>query len=496
MPEVDPRRLSQVINYIKDLIESKLAKKTFWLKVELSNINFHNSGHCYLDLVENLDGITIAQCKGSIWATNLLNIKNELGNDFSNILKKGGEILCKAEVNFHQVHGLSINIIEVDKYFALGELERKMQETLKKLMDEGLLNSNKLHVLPIVVQKIAIIGSVGTSGHTDFLKQLDKNEYGYRYYVENFNCLVQGDKAATEIINQLSALEKSSFDVVVLIRGGGSKLDLEVFNSYDLGKKIALHSKPILTGIGHETDVSIADIVSNQHFKTPSALGAYFVSKTRNFETNILNTFNKIITFHDEFMLRQNHRIRHCATIFKTTSISYTRLRRGDLHMIGNRLIAVVKNKLAKENQFNHLAKQDIKNYSLKSLNFRQNRLDEISKLVPLHSHRMIGSKKDSSKFQCDILQVYLKNNLSKQTNFLNHAELLLASYHPDKVLDRGYSISRKEGKVITISTNLNKGDELEVELIDRKIRTSIISIQNKKQSIWKTLLTKMQLKS
>lgn len=495
MPEVKHRTLFQVINYIKTLIDSQLANKSFWLKVEVSNVNFHNSGHCYLDLVENKDGITIAKCNARIWSYNIQSIRNELGSDFNNILKKGGEILCYVEVEFNQVYGLQIIISRVDKYFAIGELERKKQETFKKLEAEKLIEKNKVHRIPIVIQKIAVVGSPGTSGHTDFLKQLQNNEYGYIFDIQNFPCQVQGEKAENEIIQKLDHLNTLQFDVIVLIRGGGSKLDLEVFNSYELAKRIALHNKPILTGIGHETDISIADLVANQYFKTPSALGAFIVSRNHNFEVSVQNTYSKISSIYDSYMQRQNHRIKQCLTEFHSRSTSFTRLRRGNLHTTGNRIAAIIRDKIAKQKQFQHLARQTIHSSTHAKITSKQTRLVEISKLVSLQASRTIKAKEEKIKFYKEIAQLYIRSKLAKENDRLLHNGQFIDTYHPDNVLDRGFSITRRDGKIVDKSMKIKRGDEIEVELIDKIITASVTNV-NTKISKWKTLLTKVLQKN
>lgn len=191
MPEKRIYSLSEVIGYIKNVIDERLAGKRMWLRAELSNINFHRSGHVYIDLVETAKNQTLAQCRATIWAMQLREIRQELGEDFPNIVKKGAEILCAGEVVFHPVFGLSINITGIDRSFSLGELERKKQESLAKLEAKGLLDLQQERPLPTVIQRIAVVGSPGTSGHADFLKMLKRNEHGFDFRVTDFPCQVQ-----------------------------------------------------------------------------------------------------------------------------------------------------------------------------------------------------------------------------------------------------------------------------------------------------------------
>lgn len=487
MPERTIHTLSEVILYIKGVIDAGLAHKRFWLKAELSNINIHRSGHCYIDLVENEEGRTLAQCRANIWKPQLKAIKEDLAEDFSNIMKKGAEILCVGEVVFDPVYGLSINISRVDKSFALGELERKKQETLKKLQELNLLDKNKRHVLPVVIQKVAVVGSAGTSGHTDFMKMLQNNEHGFDFDIRTYSCAVQGDQVADEIIQRLESLQLEKCDAIVLIRGGGSKLDLEVFNSFELAKTIATHALPILTGIGHETDVSVADVVANQHFKTPSAVGSFIVDRAYQFDVRVSTAYHHIRKVYEQFMARQQHRLEQNAHTFRSESTSYTRLRRGELHMMANRIISGTRALLSDENEILKMAREQVATrpaYRFESERRNIKNLWQVSTLGI--SHKLKGGISETlhRKEMLASLAVQLlrreKENLRK---ILGMADL----YHPERTLERGYALARKDGHVIDKDTNLEKGDELEIELHDRKIIATFVEETKK----WKDLLTK-----
>ncbi len=495
MPEQNYRTLFQLTNYLKGLIDEKLLNKGFWLKAEISQINFSGGGHCYLELSENKDGQTIAKCSANIWRTNIQNIRYSLGEDFNNILKKGSEILCFVEVTFDNVYGLKINISDVDKTFALGELEKKKQETIKLLTEQGLINTNKQFSLPIVIQNIGIIGSPNTSGHTDFLTQLRKNEFGYEFNLTNYTCSVQGLKAEGEIINAISESLKAQHDIIVIIRGGGSKLDLEVFNSYDLSKSVALYPKAVLTGIGHETDTSVVDMVANTMLKTPSALAAYIVEKNREYEVKILRDYQEIRNiFSNKFQL-QKHRINQGLLNFKNSSISYTQLRRGALHKTGRRITAETNQILSNNKEQNSIISQNIKSEITTYFTARKNRQNEILQLCTVTSINKIEDNKSKINHSVELLDIYSKRTLTKHTEFILQAKNIIPIYHPDNTLKRGFSISRKQGEIIGQTTNLTTNDKLEIELVDKYINVSVINVKEKK-SKWKTLITKVLQKS
>ncbi len=483
------RTLYQVVNYLKGLIDAQLANKLFWLKAEISNIS-SKSGHYYLDLVENRDGKIIAQCRASIWSYSVSDIKNKLGSDFDNILKKGAEVLVYAEVRFSEVYGLQLVISDVDKSFALGELEKRKRETFERLRAEGLLELNKLHQLPVVLQRLAIIGSPNTSGHTDLLKQLMGNDFGYHYDIETFPCSVQGEKAELEIIEQLNKVGKLTFDAVIMVRGGGSKLDLEVFNAYRIGKVIAHLGIPVLTGIGHETDISIADLAANQYFKTPSAVGAFIVAKSREFDIRVQTLYSNIRQTYEYKLQIQKHRIQQGLLSFKNASISYTQLRRGSLHTVANRLFTSVRATIAAEQRHQQLAVQTIEAATSAIFAASRGRLEEVVSICDVKSRQVIDAHQRRIAHQCELLSLHCTSLLKKHRDILAYSGEVIELFHPDRTLERGYAIVRVNGTVVTPDVTLNTGDGIEIELIDKRIRATVIS-ESPKITKWKTLVTK-----
>lgn len=483
--------LSVVLKGIRKYLELRIKGKFFWLKVELANINFHNSGHCYLELAETKDGQSIAQCRGSIWRTNLVNIKQNLGNDFNNIIKKGNEILCFVEIQFTEQYGLNIIIKDIDINFNLGALEKKKQETIDRLKRENLLDKNKQHTLPIVIQKIAIIGSPETAGITDLKKQLDSNSYKYHFDYEIFSCLVQGEKAEAEIINRLKQLNNSTYDVIALIRGGGSKLDLEVFNSYNIAKEIALHNKPIFTGIGHETDLCVADLVANVYHKTPTALGSYIVERAHNFEVRVINSFNGIVEYKNRFLEDKKSRLKLNIQTLTSQSISITQLRRGDLHSKMNRIIADARQHINNENNNLLMGQELIKTNPLAFILTSRNNLKHTMELIQINSEGKIKQALDNFKQIMELIFSYSKQKIDDRLKYVDTVLRVIGIYHPNNILTKGYAIPRLDGQLI-LDQSIKENAELEIELLKRVL---IVSYKKDKHK-WKTSLMNRLLKN
>ena len=483
--------LSVILKGIREYLEQRIKGKSFWLKVELANINFHNSGHCYLELVETLNGQSIAQCRGSIWRSSLEAIKANLGNDFYNIIKKGNEILCYVEMQFTEQYGLNVIIRDIDINFNLGALEKKKQETIDRLKKEDLLTKNKQLPLPTVIQKIAIIGSPETAGITDLKKQLDNNSYQYHFDYEIFPCLVQGERAEAEIINRLKELNESKFDIIALVRGGGSKLDLEVFNSYNIAKEIALHKKPIFTGIGHETDLCVADLVANVYHKTPTALGSYIVERAHNFEVRVINSFNEVIEYKNRFLEDRKSSLKLNIQTLTSKSISITQLRRGDLHTKMNRLLAEARQQINIENNRLSIGQELIKTNPITFIMNSKNNLKHTMELMQINSEGRIKQALDNFKQTMGLILSYSKQKIEDRLNYVNNVLEVVGIYHPDNILSKGYAIPKMDGRLI-LNQPIMENTELEIELLKRIL---IVTYKRDKQK-WKTSLMNRLLKS
>lgn len=485
------RTLSQVLGYIEGLISEHLGSKRFWLKVEISKINIHSrSGHCYLELVETENNVTVAECSGTIWSSSLEQIRRDLGADWTNVLKQGSEVLCFVEMTFKKRYGLKVNILSVDKSFTLGELERKKQETLDELQRKGLLDRQKEHRLPLVVQSIALIGSPGTSGHMDFKKQLERNDYGYLYFVEEFRCSVQGDNAVTEIVSQLARIQTERYDLVAIVRGGGSRMDLEVFNSYDLAEKIALYRLPILTGIGHETDLCVSDIVSFQHFKTPTALGSAIVERTRKFDVQIQTNYSRIMELYNSKMMKCNHDVINYMEVLQNKAISYTRLKRGELHTQAGRIVRDTKQELSNQEDFLKAAKLILGSVPSDIIRLKMKEHKEWVTLAEQNITSLFKEHRTNTEHSFNMLDTLVNHYLRQEKNHITSITERVSVFDPDNMLKMGYAIVRQNGNVLKVGEEIRIGSKLEIELLDRTLVVTVASEKNKRK--WQKLVTKL----
>jgi exodeoxyribonuclease VII large subunit len=262
-----------------------------WVVAEISELNVNRNGHCYIELIEK-DVITdniISKARATIWAFTYRMLRPYFENTTGHQLSPGIKILVQVNIEFHELYGLSLNITDIDPNYTIGDLAQKKTEILKKLEDEGVLHMNKEISFPTVPQKIAIISSDSSAGYQDFINQLTNNSFEYKFYTKLFPAVMQGLQAEESIINSLEKIYEyeSFFDVVVIIRGGGSQSDLSCFNNYLLAANIAQFPLPVITGIGHDKDESIVDIVAYKKLKTPTAVAEFLIEKVSEFENNL-----------------------------------------------------------------------------------------------------------------------------------------------------------------------------------------------------------------
>ncbi len=283
----------------------------YWVRAEISEIRENANGHCYLELVEkdSSEKLIVAKTKAAIWADTYRMLKPYFKEETGQGLNVGLKILVEIAVNFHEVYGFNCVIRDIDPTFTLGDLARKRQETIRKLKEDGVWEMNKLLDLPEIASRIAVISSPSAAGYGDFLNQLQSNKKGYKFYVKLFPAVMQGDGAAASIIDALDKIYTYAdfFDVVVIIRGGGATTDMLAFDEYELADNCAQFPLPIITGIGHERDESIVDMVVHTRCKTPTAVAAFLIDKMAETEADLLILQNGILNRISEYLIQEKN---------------------------------------------------------------------------------------------------------------------------------------------------------------------------------------------
>lgn len=279
---------SQVANVIAHQFNAPL-----WITAEVAQYNVASNGHAYLELIEKdpKSGFTLARAKAMIYANRvwLVNETFQLGT--GQPLRAGLNIMVRVKVSMHPAYGYTLEVVDIEPAFTLGEMQRRRQEILQRLQDEGVMDINKSLPLPRPTQRIAVISADTAAGYGDFCHQLDHNEWGLCFYYHLFPARMQGEQTETSVIQALNHIYKyvELFDVVVIIRGGGSVVDLNSFDSYELALNIANFPLPVIVGIGHERDNTVLDEVAHTSVKTPTAAAAFLIENLAN-ELLLLNS--------------------------------------------------------------------------------------------------------------------------------------------------------------------------------------------------------------
>lgn len=328
--------LSELNKYIRQVIALNFSDH-IWIHAEISQIK-DSKGNIYIDLIEQ-DKSTekiLAKMHAMMLYRNVIFIKKKLGAIMHEVLQAGNEILIRIKVDYSEVYGLKLIIEDLDAGYTYGQVELKRKEILQRIEKEGFKHLNRRVTLPSVLQNIAIISSQNAAGYQDFIKQLTNNNNDYQFNATLFSSSVQGEKAVNEIIDQLRNIHQqtSNFDVIVIVRGGGSKFDLSAFDNYEIAKEVSNAKLPVLSGIGHDVDVSVLDIVSHTALKTPTAVADFIIEHNAVFESKLINLGERIRTSFIKFSHSQALNLSnleqklesHCRSNIRTEEIKITQM--------------------------------------------------------------------------------------------------------------------------------------------------------------------------
>ena len=281
---------------VRHTLESRF-NEPLWISAEISELKVNRSGHCYLNLVEKgaTDGAPRAEARAVIWRSAYTPMISMFEAATGATLRAGLRVLVRVMVSYHEIYGFSLQIIDLDPRYTLGEVERRRRETIARLQQDGVWDMNRELELSRPTLRIAIISSDTAAGYQDFMNELRRSIY--RFKTTLFRSLMQGDAAEESIISALHAIaeREEEFDVVTIIRGGGSTSDLALFDSYLIATHVAQFPLPIFSGIGHDKDISVVDMVAHTALKTPTAVATRLIEMA-DYEMSTIESFAADIT--------------------------------------------------------------------------------------------------------------------------------------------------------------------------------------------------------
>ncbi len=453
--QADALSLLELNTRIKDVIKAG-TEKTCWVIGEISEIKVNYSGHCYLELVQKdqeSDQI-IARNRATIWAATFRLVKPYFETTTGQSLVNGLGILVKVSVEFHEVYGLSLNILDIEPTYTVGELAVRKQKIIDRLTQEGVIEMNRELELPFLCRKIAVISSETAAGYGDFIHQLQHNVAGYKFYCRLFPAIMQGDEAEKSIISALDRIydHENFFDTVIIIRGGGSQADLSCFNSYWLAYHITQFPLPVLTGIGHEQDDSVVDIVAHTRLKTPTAVAEFLIDNMNRAEELLDEVANRIAVEAGLFLESRNDEL---ILTIKNIQLNL----KDNLNTIRSELIYC-----------NNL----LINHTRKIVHGKRLDLHRREVTVGVMAHKQIADRIVVIESYAHLLHreltYYFKKSEHELVSLFDRIRLL----NPQHVLKRGYSITFKDNKSLKDMDSLIEGDTIETLLYKGKIRSTI----------------------
>ena len=451
--------LSELNFRIREAIQDNFSEGC-WVVAEINEININRKGHCYLELIDKdvINNKITARARGTIWSFTYRMLKAYFESETGKGLERGIKILVKVNVQYHEQYGLSLNITDIDPVYTMGDLAKRRQETINRLKEEGIFDMNKETVIPELPQRIAIISSPTAAGFGDFVNQLDNNEANYKLHHKLFPANMQGNEAVGSVINALDQIYNYDdfFDVVVLIRGGGSKTDLACFDEYDIAVNIAQFPLPVITGIGHERDESIADMVANTSLKTPTAVAEYLINCFSDAEAHINQLRQNIVDLSRNILSRESEKLK----------------------IITRRFQPLIRVSISEKENKLLLYGQILLNSTTKTLNTKRRNITQFQNKISQQAQSTIKNNARQLETKTQRLNTGLKILFIEEANRLNMFGNKLELLKPEAILKRGYSITRKNGKVITSSNNLEKGDEIETILLEGTILSSVVGKQ------------------
>lgn len=291
--------LTELQGLIRDKIYEALPG-AYWVIAEIADMKVHTAGHCYLELTgtETPGGKVTARARATIWASKFRSLNTYFNASTGIPLRAGITILFRATVEYHELYGLSLNITDIDPAYTAGDMALRREAIIRRLTAEGVLSMNSGLPLTPYPRNIAVISSSKAAGYQDFINHLVNNPYGYAFRTTLFEAVMQGETTMASVTEALDSISEmiSEFDVVVIIRGGGSTIDLSWFDSYEIAYHVTQFPLPVLTGIGHEKDQSVTDMVAWKALKTPTAVAGFIVERTMECENNIIGMAESLVS--------------------------------------------------------------------------------------------------------------------------------------------------------------------------------------------------------
>lgn len=424
--------LFELNSLVREAIEEYVTDE-YWVEAELASAH-ESGGHCYMELIQKEDGSNtpIARASARCWRSTWALLKPHFERETGQTLRGGLKVLLQVYPQFHENFGFSWIVTDIDPTYTLGDMARRRQEIIRRLKEEGVFDLNKELELPLFAQHIAVISSDSAAGYGDFCKQLSENKQGFKFAVELFSAVMQGEQVEQTVITALNEINerKEDFDCVVIIRGGGSTSDLSGFDTLALAENVANFPLPVITGIGHDRDESVLDMVSHTRVKTPTAAAAFLIEHLQDVYSLIVEAEEDVI---------------RCVT---------DRLQKERLRI--DRLIELLPKQLAA------------------FLTAQHARLGRLIELLPRQTAACLTGQRGNLDLLAATMRGVLERRMLQENHRMELLEHRVDAVNPEKLLQRGYSITRSNGRVVRSPEQLKAGDEIETTMEKGTIKSVV----------------------
>jgi exodeoxyribonuclease VII large subunit len=472
--------LSELNEQIKETLANAFPSSV-WVVAEVSELKENRNGHCYLELIEKQGAEIVARSRATIWSYTFRMLKPYFETTTGQFFTQGIKILVQVSVEYHPSFGLSLNIKDIDPIYTVGDMAMQRKEIINRLQAEGVFEMNKELQLPLVPQKIAVISSATAAGFQDFMNQLEHNDFGFKFYTKLFQATMQGGDAVPSIINALERIFEFEdfFDAVVIIRGGGATADLSSFDNYDLAFNITQFPLPIITGIGHEKDDTIIDLVAHTRMKTPTAVAEFLIKGMERFYDRMLEMENEIVELTRNVIESHQKRLEQAATNLNYVVSDFINKNQSQLTKKGNQIQRAVKQfSFQKEHELNRLRNR-IKSKVLLLFAISKTNLMQKHKTLKHVLKGSIQNQRSLMNQYKNLLSVQSKELISKEKERIHFHENTARLINPENVLKRGYTLTLKEGKIVKSTKQLTVNEDIETRFAHGIILSKITKKDN-----------------
>ena len=425
--------LFELNSIVREIISMSLPD-SYWVEAELSEAREAYGGHCYMELIEKDErsNTPIAKAHASCWRNRWMLIKPHFERVTGQRIHAGMKVLLKVHAQFHENYGFSWIVDDIDPNYTLGDMARKRQEIIQTLKEEGVFELQKELRLPMFCQRIAVISSASAAGYGDFCNQLADNGYALQFVTSLFPATMQGEGVEQSIIAALNSInaEYEEFDCVVIIRGGGATSDLSGFDTLALAENVANFPLPIITGIGHERDESVLDVISFQRVKTPTAAAAFLIN-------HLAEVYARVMDAQETIVQNVKHRLQ----------VEKMRLERLSSTI-------PVQFSLVKTKQGAYL--------------------DRLMTRITTNLQSKVSDAHRRLEILSQNIQPVLERKMLNESHRLQLLQQRIQAQDPDLLLKRGYSITLKDGKSIRSASQLKAGDIIETRFAEGNIKSEV----------------------